>query len=67
MTLNGIVFRFLGGSFGSSFAASWGPLGAFRGPLGGFLEPLGGLLGFLEVDLMLNMILKRLKLPEGPS
>ena len=42
---------------GSLLVASWGLLGIFRGRL----------LGLLEVDLMLNIILKRLKFSERPS
>ena len=37
-----LCFRCFGGSFGSIFAASWGPSGAFWGPLGGLLEASWG-------------------------
>ena len=75
MTLNEIGFQmfrrviwkhlrgFLG-PLGGPLGASWRPLG---GLLGASWGPLGDLLGVLEVDLILSMILKRLKLPEGPS
>ena len=75
MTFNDIVFQMFRRVIWKLLRGFLGPLGGLPGaswrPLGGLLGaswgPLGGLLGVLEVDLMLNIILEGLKLPEGPS
>ena len=71
-----LSFKGLGGSVRSVFAASFGPFtfGCLLRPLGALLDlsgaswgPRESLLGLLEVDLMLNIIVERLKFSEGPS
>ena len=51
--------------------APWRPSGglleASWEPLGGLLGPLGGLLGLLEADLKLNIVLEGLSFLGGPS